>query len=69
VVQEEGRDSSGSVIEQLVLAVLKFIEYLLRKDQTSEDAKRDPGLRDKLLDRIRQHEQRMRDAGDTGAKR
>jgi hypothetical protein len=69
VVQEEGHDSSRSVIEQLVLAVLKFIEYLLRKDQTSEDAKRDPGLRDKLLDRIRQHEQRMRDAGDTGAKR
>jgi hypothetical protein len=57
------------VIEQLVLAVLKFIEYLLRKDKISEDAKRDPGLRDKLLDRIRQHEQRVRDAGDTGAKR
>lgn len=57
------------MIEQLVLAVLKFIEYLLRKDKISEDAKRDPGLRDKLLDRIRQHEQRVRDAGDTGAKR
>lgn len=57
------------MIEQLVLAVLKFIEYLLRKDQTSEDAKRDPGLRDKLLDRIRQREQRMRDAGDIGPKR
>jgi hypothetical protein len=57
------------VIEQLVLAVLKFIEYLLTKDRTSEDAKRDPGLRDKLLDRIRQHEQRLRDPGDTGPKR
>jgi hypothetical protein len=57
------------VIEQLILAVLKFIEYLLTKDRTTEDAKRDPSLRDKLLDRIRQHEQRMRDAGDTGAKR
>ena len=57
------------MIEQLVLAVLKFIEYLLRKDQTSEDAKRDPGLRDKLLDRIRKHQQRVRDAGDTGPKR
>lgn len=57
------------MIEQLVLAVLKFIEYLLTKDRTSEDAKRDPGLRDKLLDRVRQHEQRMRDSGDTGAKR
>jgi hypothetical protein len=57
------------VIEQLVLAVLKFIEYLLAKDRTSEDAKRDPGLRDKLLDRIRQHEQRVRDSGDIGPKR
>jgi hypothetical protein len=57
------------VIEQLVLAVLKYVEYLLTKDRTSEDAKRDPSLRDKLLDRIRQHEQRLRDAGDTGPKR
>jgi hypothetical protein len=57
------------VIEKVVLAVLKFIEYLLAKDRTSEDAKRDPSLRDKLLDRIRQHEQRVRDSGDTGAKR
>ncbi len=57
------------MIEKVVLAVLKFIEYLLAKDRTSEDAKRDPSLRDKLLDRIRQHEQRVRDSGDTGAKR
>lgn len=57
------------MIEQVVLAILKFLEHLLRKDTTSEDAKRDPGLRDKLLDRIRQHEQRMRDQGGAGAKR
>lgn len=55
------------MIEQVVLAVLKFIESLLRKDTTSEDAKRDPGLRDRLLDRIRQHEQRVRDKGGAGA--
>lgn len=54
------------MIEQVVLAILKFIELLLRKDTTSEDAKRDPGLRDKLLDRIRKHEQRMRNPGDPG---
>ena len=54
------------MIEQIVLAMLKFVEALLRKDTTSEDGKRDPSLRDKLLDR---HEQRVRDAGDTGAKR
>jgi hypothetical protein len=57
------------MIGEIVLAVLKFIEALLRKDTTSEDAKRDPGLRDKLLDRIKRHEQRMRDSGDTGSKR
>lgn len=57
------------MIGEIVLAVLRFIEALLRKDTTSEDAKRDPGLRDKLLDRIKRHEQRVRDSGDTGAKR
>lgn len=55
------------MIEQVVLAILKFIELLLRKDTTSEDGKRDPGLRDKLLDRIRKHEHRMRDKGGAGA--
>lgn len=57
------------IIEQILTAILKFVESLLRKDQTSDDAKRDPGLRDKLLDRIRQREQRVRDTGDTGPKR
>lgn len=55
------------MIEQIVLAILKFIEQLLRKDTTSEDSKRDPGLRDKLRDRIAQHEQRMRDKSNTGS--
>ena len=54
-------------IEQILTAILKFVEGLIRKDQTSEDAKRDPALRDRLLDRIRQHEQRMRDKGYPGA--
>lgn len=57
------------IIEQILLAVLKFIEHLLRRDTTSEDAKRDPALRDRLLDRIRQHEQRVRDKGGAGAQR
>jgi hypothetical protein len=57
------------MIEQVVLAVLKFIESLLRKDQTGEDGKRNPGLRDKLLDRIRQHEQRVLDKSRPGAQR
>lgn len=57
------------MIEQIVLALLKFLEHLIRKDTTSEDAKRDPGLRNKLLDRIRQHEQRMRDKSGAGPQR
>jgi hypothetical protein len=57
------------MIEQVVLAVLKFIESLLRKDTTGEDGKRNPGLRDKLLDRIRQHEQRVLDKSRPGAQR
>lgn len=55
------------MIEQIVLAILKFLEQLLRKDTTGEDGKRDPALRDRLLDRIRQHEQRMRDKGCASA--
>ena len=57
------------MIEQVVTAILKFIESLLRKDTSGEDAQRNPGLRDKLLDRIKQHEQRMRDKSDSGAQR
>lgn len=57
------------MIEQVVTAILKFIESLLRKDTSGEDAQRNPGLRDKLLDRIRKHEQRMRDKSDPGAQR
>jgi hypothetical protein len=57
------------MIEQVVLAILKFLEHLLRRDTTSEDGKRDPGLRDKLRDRIRQHEQRVRDKSGAGAER
>ena len=57
------------MIEQIVLAILKFIEQLLRKDTTSEDSKRDTALRDKLRDRIAQYERRVRDKSDSGANR
>jgi len=57
------------MIGEIVLAVLKFIESLLRKDTSGEDAKTNPGLRQRLRDRIRQHEQRMRDKGDPSAQR
>ena len=57
------------MIEQVVLAILKFLEHLLRRDTTSEDAKRDPGLRDMLRDRILRHEQRLRDKSGAGPER
>ena len=57
------------MIEQIVLAVLKFIELLLRKDTTSEDGKKQPDLKDRLRRRIAENEQRVRDASDTGPKR
>ncbi len=50
------------MIEQIVTALLKFIESLLRKDQTSENAQAQPGLRQRLVDRIR-----MRDKGNPSA--
>ena len=57
------------MIGEIVLAVLKFIESLLRKDTSGEDAKTNPGLRQRLRDRIRRHEQRLRDKGDPSAQR
>ena len=48
------------MIEQIVTAILKFVESLLRKDQTSEDVTKQPALRQRLLDRIK----RVRDKGD-----
>jgi hypothetical protein len=48
------------MIEQIVTAILKFVEALLRKDQTSENAANQPALRQRLLDRIK----RMRDKGN-----
>jgi hypothetical protein len=51
------------MIEQIVTAILKFVESLLRKDQTSEDVTKQPALRQRLLDRIK----RVRDKGNPGS--
>lgn len=56
-------------VEQLLSAFLKWIEGVARKDQTNEDAKRDPNLLRDLQQRIAAHEQRMRDEGDLCPKR
>jgi len=41
-----------SVIEQIVTAILKWLTGLAKTEPTSEDAKPDPELKQKLLDRI-----------------
>ncbi len=39
-------------IEQIVTALLKWLTSFIQKPPTVEDAKRDPDLKKKLLDRI-----------------
>jgi len=39
-------------IEQIVAALLKWLTGFVQKPPTVEDAKRDPDLKKKLLDRI-----------------
>jgi len=39
-------------IEQIVTALLKWLTNFVQKPPTVEDAKRDPNLKKKLLDRI-----------------
>ena len=41
-----------NVIEQIVTAILKWLTGLTKTEPTAEDAKPDPDLKQKLLDRI-----------------
>ena len=41
-----------NVIEQIVTAILKWLTGLAKTQPTAEDAKPDPELKQKLLDRI-----------------
>ena len=41
-----------NVIEQIVTALLKWLTGLAKTEPTAEDAKQDPELKAKLLDRI-----------------
>jgi len=41
-----------NVIEQIVTAILKWLTGLAKTQPTAEDAKPDPELKEKLLDRI-----------------
>ena len=41
-----------NVIEQIVTAILKWLTGLAKTEPTAEDAKPDPELKQKLLDRV-----------------
>ena len=41
-----------NVIEQIVTAILKWLTGLAKTEPTAEDAKQDPELKQKLLDRV-----------------
>ena len=41
-----------NVVEQIVTAILKWLTGLAKTEPTAEDAKPDPELKQKLLDRI-----------------
>ena len=41
-----------NVVEQIVTAILKWLTGLAKTQPTAEDAKPDPKLKQKLLDRI-----------------
>ena len=41
-----------NIVEQIITAILKWLTGLAKTPPTAEDAKQDPELKDKLLDRI-----------------
>ena len=41
-----------NVVEQIVTAILKWLTGLAKTEPTAEDAKPDPELKQKLLDRV-----------------
>jgi hypothetical protein len=56
-------------IEQIVTAFLRWLTGLAKDDTTATDAKPQPDLRNHLHRRIADHEQRVRESGDSGAQR
>jgi uncharacterized protein YPO0396 len=51
-------------IEQIITALLKWLQGLAREDKTVEEAKPQQDLRDDLRRRIDDHEQRLRQPSD-----
>lgn len=54
-------------IEQIITALLKWLQGLATKEKTVEDAKDQTDLRDDLRRRIDDHEQRLRQPRDSSA--
>lgn len=56
-------------LEQIVTALLKWLQGMAQADTVANESKPDPDLRADLLRRIDEHEQRVRDQGSPGPAR
>ena len=51
-------------LADLVVKLVIWIHSLTTRDTTSEDAKKQPDLKRGLLDRVREHERKLREQSD-----
>ena len=51
-------------LADLVVKLVIWIHSLTARDTTSEDAKKQPDLKRGLLDRVREHERKLREQSD-----
>ena len=51
-------------LADLVMKLVIWIHSLTTRDTTSEDAKKQPDLKRGLLDRVREHERKLREQSD-----
>lgn len=58
-----------NIIEQIVSAILKWLVWLAKTPYTAEDAKPDPELKKKLLDRIADSDRKLLNKSGDGAPR
>ena len=56
-------------LTSLIMSLLRWLHELAQFDVSSEDAKKDDELKNKLLDRIDAHERELRVESDLRAKR
>jgi hypothetical protein len=51
-------------LADLVMKLVIWLHSLTKQDISSEDAKKQPDLKRGLLDRVREHERKLREQGD-----